>query len=276
MLYSALFFRSRYFVHALSVAGRGLLVSTLLVLIGLSTSAVEAQSRAYSADEVKAAFLYRFGTYVEWPSVGPPGDAITIAILGAPSIATQLAAYLPGRTIQGHPVAVRPIRRIEDVGDAQLLFIGEERSSMLTELIDRLGKRPVLVVTDAADGLAHGAMVNFQLVEQRVRFEISLRKAQDVGLMLSSRLLSAAIRVETSGCWYDCRDVHPTPELALIQRLESLQALALPESLPSLSAADAERTARAARRPSKLIADLAVDDHGEQPSATDDVAGERG
>jgi hypothetical protein len=87
---------------------------------------------------------------------------------------------------------------------------------MLSELVDALGNRPVLVVADAPEGLKNGAMVNFQLVDQRVRFEISLRNAKAAGLTLSSRLLSAAIRVETLSCWVDCRRVAPAPNFALV------------------------------------------------------------
>ena len=145
-------------------------------------------------------------------------------MLGAPNVAMQLATYLPGRSIQGRPVEVRPVERIGDVGDAEVLFIGEDRSSMLTELITALGKRPTLVVTDAADGLKHGAMVNFQIVSQRVRFEISLRKAQDAGLMLSSALLSAAIRVETSSCWGECHLPLAPPHFALFRPTEPQEA----------------------------------------------------
>jgi hypothetical protein len=180
---------------------------------------VEPQRAAYSADEVKAAFLYRFGTYVEWPVAKAAGDPITIAVLGAPSVAMVLADYVPGRNIQGRPVQVRPIARIGDVRDAELLFIGPEHSDRLAELVEALGNRPVLVVADAPDGLKRGAMVNFQLVDQRVRFEISLRNARAAGLMLSSRLLSAAIRVETSSCWFDCR-VAPAGDAELVAQLE--------------------------------------------------------
>jgi uncharacterized protein DUF4154 len=177
---------------------------------------VEPQRPAYSADEVKAAFLYRFGTYVEWPVIKPAGDPITIAVLGAPSVAMLLADYVPGRTIQNRPVEVRPIDRIEDVRDSELLFIGRENSAMLPDIVEALGHRPVLVVADAPEGLKQGAMVNFQLVDQRVRFEISLRNAKASGLVLSSRLLSAAIRVETSSCWDGCRPVAPIPDFALV------------------------------------------------------------
>ena len=139
-----------------------------------------------------------------------------------------LTEYVPGRNIQGRPVEVRPIARIEDVRDAELLFVGREHGAMLSEVIDALGNRPVLVVADAPDGLRHGAMVNFQLVDQRVRFEISLRNAKAAGLMLSSRLLSAAIRVETSSCWYDCRRVAPLPDFALVADAGPVPRKALP------------------------------------------------
>jgi hypothetical protein len=66
--------------------------------------------------------------------------------------------------------------------------------------------RPVLVVTDSPDGLEQGGMVNFQQVDERLRFEISLPRAEEAGLVLSSRLLSAALRVETSQCCAPGRD----------------------------------------------------------------------
>ena len=64
---------------------------------------------------------------------------------------------------------------------------------------------------------AEVAMVNYQLVDRRVRFKISLRNAKAAGLVLSSRLLSAAIRVETSSCWDDCRVISPTFTLRAIR-----------------------------------------------------------
>jgi hypothetical protein len=183
---------------------RALVAAASLFALAMPTPRHAQQQPAYSSDEVKAAFLYHFGTYVSWPTPAAANDPITIAVLGAAPVAKQLAAYLPGRTIAGRRVEVRPIERIEDVSTDEMLFIGSEFNARLSQLISTLGNRPVLVVTDAADGLAEGAMVNFQLVDQRVRFEISLRKAEDSGLMLSSRLLSAALRVETSSCWFDC------------------------------------------------------------------------
>jgi hypothetical protein len=155
----------------------------------------------YSESEVKAAFLYHFGTYVQWPSAARGEDvAITIAVLGAPAVASDLEAFLPGRKIEGRPVQTRRLARIQDLREEEVLFIGREYNGRLAEIVGAASGKPVLIVTDAPDGLDRGAMVNFQLVSDRVRFEISLAKAQDAGLMLSSRLLSAALRVVTSSC----------------------------------------------------------------------------
>lgn len=155
---------------------------------------VIADGTVYSEDEVKAAFVYHFGTYVVWPD--DTGDEVTIAVIDADAILTHLERFLPGRTIADRPVVARSIDAIDDLDDADVLFIGESDGAALAEIIRTVGERPVLIVTDAPDALRFGSMVNLRIVEERVRFEISLGNAQRAGLMLSSRLLAAAIHVE--------------------------------------------------------------------------------
>lgn len=162
---------------------------------GAGVFGAAAQEPVYDASQVKAAFLYHFGTYVQWPTAGSSTDPITIAVLGEENVAGQLAQFLPGRRIRERPLEVRSIESIGQLGDEEVLFIGSAHNRELSTLIEAIGERPVLLVTDATGGLDSGAMVNFQLVDSRVRFEISLPRAQQAGLTLSSRLLSAAFRV---------------------------------------------------------------------------------
>jgi hypothetical protein len=175
-------------------------VALSALIAGAALGSAVAQQPLYDENQVKAAFLYHFGTYVEWPAAAPVNDSITIAVFGDPAVAAQLAQFLPGRRIQDRAVEVLPLARIEDLGNAEILFIGRQQNARLAQLIDTVGPRPTLVVTDDADGLDRGAMVNFQIVNSRVRFEISLPRAEEAGLTLSSRLLSAALRVETTEC----------------------------------------------------------------------------
>jgi hypothetical protein len=176
------------------------------VVLAAVAAGAPAQQAVYDEDQVKAAFLYHFGSYVQWPAAAPD-EPITIAVLDEPAVAAQLAEFLPGRRIEGRAVEVVAITTIEEAAGGEILFIGRQHNPRLAQLIAALARQPTLVVTDAADGLENGAMVNFRLVDQRVRFEISVPRAEEAGLTLSSRLLSAAMRVETSRC---CDGVVPS------------------------------------------------------------------
>lgn len=191
-------------------------VWALVALLALSFGAGGAE-RDYSEDEVKAAFLFHFATYAEWPVnsvTSDPQGEITFAVLHAPNIARALERFSDGRTIKGRPVRVRPIRSISQLDQDEVLFIGASQNRRLDQLV-RSVTGPTLVVTDAKDGLPDGSMINFQLVGRRVRFEIALPAAQQAGISLSSRLLSAALRVEMSRCHLECRLIDGGKRFAL-------------------------------------------------------------
>lgn len=175
------------------------LVRLLIVLaFGMFTAQARGQEAVYQDDEVKAAFLYHFTTFVQWPQSTAPGEEFVIAVYGADAVVEELGAFLPGRTVQGRRMGVRRLQSIDDAEGAAVLFIGASQSGALPRLIDRVRDRPMLVVTEARGALREGAMINFQIVDQRVRFEISMPAAERAGLELSSRLLSAAMFVDTT------------------------------------------------------------------------------
>ncbi len=178
----------------------------LLWCCGLA--AVEPTARAaqeYSEAAVKAAFLWRFTQYVEWPGRAPAGSAFNIAVLGAPEVERELERFLPGHSVKGEPATVRRVRDVHELGDARMLYIGPRRDA--AAVIAALPPRAILVVTDDPnEGLEAGGTVNFIVVDRRVRFEISLAAAERVGLRVSSELLAVAERVQgvprrtDSGC----------------------------------------------------------------------------
>ncbi len=152
---------------------------------------------AYSEDAVKAAYLYRFTQYIEWPQAPAADVPFTIAVLDAPGVAAELRQILPNHRIKNSAAQVREITRVQDLGAAQMLYIGATQVERLRDDIAALGTRPVLVVTDAERGLAAGSVLNFVLLEHRVRFEVSLAAADHAHLRISSELLGVATRVET-------------------------------------------------------------------------------
>lgn len=167
------------------------LARLLLVALGLLAPALAA---AQAEHEVKAAFLVRFLSFVEWPepAFARPESPIVIGVMGADDVLATLQETLAGRVVQARPVAARRIKEGEPLAGVHLLFVGRGASSALP----KLGPPPgVLVVSEIEGGLERGATVNFLRREGRVRFEVALDTAEKQGLRISSRMLSVAQNV---------------------------------------------------------------------------------
>ncbi|MGQ0752845.1 MAG: YfiR family protein [Betaproteobacteria bacterium] len=148
---------------------------------------------------VKAAFLYQIAGYVEWPGHAFPrrDTPVTIGVLGAEPLAKELSRIAPGRTIGNRRIAVRRLTERASLEGVQVLFIGRDRRSQIADLAQKASERAALVVTESEGALAEGSMVNFVLVDGRVRFEVGLDAARRSGLTLSSRLLAVAEHVHS-------------------------------------------------------------------------------
>ncbi len=149
---------------------------------------------AHSEDSVKAAYIYRFTGYVDWPENTVAGHPFVIAVYGDPGLAAALKRLLPGHPINKQPAEVREVGRIQELGDAQILYVGAGHADFLRAAAEHQG-RPMLIVSDDEQGLDLGSVFNFVTVDSRVRFEVSLTAADRVGVKISSELLSVAIRV---------------------------------------------------------------------------------
>ena len=150
---------------------------------------------AYSDEAVKAAFLYRFTGFVDWPPESLAPGHFTIAVLGSRPIAKELARLLVKYPVKNLPARVRQVDDATQALDAHMLYVGTGYLGDLREVSDALANRPVLLVTDHAGALEQGSAVNFLLVDRRVRFEISLAAAQRARLKVSSQLLAVAAHV---------------------------------------------------------------------------------
>jgi hypothetical protein len=146
---------------------------TLLAVLGIAMLA-PARAQQATPERVKAVFLYNFGSFVEWPQASHAADAFTIAVYGAPSIHEELRRIAAGRTMLGRPVQVRSIDSIPEIGDASILFVGEDQVGRLARIAEVIQGRPVLIVAESEGALSRGATINFTVVDQRVRFEVSL------------------------------------------------------------------------------------------------------
>lgn len=170
---------------------------SLAVLMG-APLAVSAQGGETSLERsVKAAFLYKFLGYTEFPgsAFGDAAGALVIGVVGADELADELARIVSGRTVQGRPVAVKVLPDARALAGVHLLFVGGSDDGRVAALLRLAQPVPVLVVTESEQGLQHGSVINFKLVEERVRFDVSLAAANRNRVKLSSRLLTVADHV---------------------------------------------------------------------------------
>ena len=160
-------------------------------------------ARAQTSDQppierqVKAAYLYKFGSYVEWPERAFPGpdSPIRIGVIGADALADELAQMVGGRTVNGRPLVVRKLRREDSVAGLNILFVGHSNNARLGEILAATKGQPMLTVTESDDGIAAGSMINFVVVDGKVRFEAAPKAAVMNNLNISARLLAAAYKV---------------------------------------------------------------------------------
>ncbi len=178
---------------------QGLLLLCLLLGLGLACAPCRAQGELPAAAEyqIKAAFLYKFAGFVEWPEglLGNAGEPLTIGVAGADLLAAELQQAVQGRTVNERPVAVRKLKAGDPLAGVHILFVGRGEAASPRQLQAWVQLRPVLLVTESEGALEHGSMINFVVVERRVRFEIALDAAEKSSLRLSSRLLAVAYKV---------------------------------------------------------------------------------
>lgn len=174
------------------------------VLIALLLAALQWQGAAWAQGQgvvresaVKAAFLSKFGGFVEWPAgvLDRPGEPLVIGVAGSEAVAADLEQIAALQTPGGRALVMRRVRDEDSAAGLHILFIGAARDARVRDLA-AASRGPVLVVTEQDDGLRLGGMLNFVVEQGRVRFTASVPAAQARGLRLSARLLAVAQAVE--------------------------------------------------------------------------------
>ena len=171
---------------------------TFLCVLLSACLAAQAQDAAPTEYQVKAAFLYNFGRYVEWPPRARPPTSFTICVLGEDPFGPVLDELIKGKSIQGMKLATRRLEKVEDAGNCQILFISSSENGRLEHILAALHGRSVLTVGEAERFAHRGGMINFRLEGSKVRFEINLDAAEHEGLTVSSQLLKLATIIRES------------------------------------------------------------------------------
>lgn len=155
-----------------------------------------AQEGQPTEDQLKAAFVYNFGKFVEWPADRMGGKYFIIGVYGDSDFTQILTETVSGKFFHEKPILVKQFFRIEDITGCHILFIGYSVKDNLTGVLDHVHKLPILTVGDMQDFANRGGMINFRRIGNYVRFEINVNTAKQARLKVSSQLLKLAILIE--------------------------------------------------------------------------------
>lgn len=173
--------------------GLGIYVLTLLVAFVVSASGTAAASGQEYA--VKAALVFNFMKFVDWPPPAlVPGGALVVGLLSGSRIPEFERAFA-GKDVKGRPIVVQAFRGAREVRDCHVLFVAADVQAQLPEVLRAVQARPVLTVSEVLNAQQADAVINLVANDTRIGFQVNLEAAQEAGLRISSRLLSLASAV---------------------------------------------------------------------------------
>ena len=159
----------------------------------MGVCSVEAQSPPRGEYEVKAAYLFSFARFVEWPQRPARDDAaFTICILGTDQFGAVLDRTIAGATIRGLKVGARRVDAVAAAAGCHIVFISGSEERQLATIVPALIRAGALTVSDMPHFTDRGGMIQFVSAASKVRFEINPTSTREAGLTMSSELLRVA------------------------------------------------------------------------------------
>jgi len=171
----------------------------LAIRVILCFLAVVTQAQSATEFQVKAAFLFNFAKFVEWPADAfSSADApLQICVLGRDPFGHEFEEMIADKTVNGHRIEVIHPSGVPQAKSCQIIFVAASEKQQVREVLHGLRGASVLTVGDSAGFARMGGIINFVLDESRVRFEVNVKAAERAHLKVSARLLTVAKLIVT-------------------------------------------------------------------------------
>lgn len=164
----------------------------LIAALALLACAGGARGNDLPEYRLKAAFLFNFALFTEWPTeVGP---TLNVCVHGQDPFGEEIDA-LQGRAVGNRRVAIQRKPRIDGLKDCQVVFISSSAIGNLPRVLDALRGLPVLTVADSPGAARDGVALNMGVAQSKIVFEANLDAARAAKLALSSKMLRLAREV---------------------------------------------------------------------------------
>ena len=166
----------------------------------LAAVAAADQRTPTAEDDIKAAFLFNFTQFVEWPGAALGGaEPFRICVVADPAFAAAVDRTVRGESVGGHPIARTTLAWPDAARGCQILFVGRQEGERLDRWMAAVKGAPVLVVGESRAAFERGAHINFVVEDNRVKFDVNKDGATRAGLTISSKLLRVARNVTAQG-----------------------------------------------------------------------------
>jgi hypothetical protein len=167
--------------------------ATLLTLLSLllTYSRGRAQDSAPSEYQLKAAFIFNFAKFVEWPptAFSDAKSPFVVGVLGENPFSTDLERALHDKTLNRRPMKAVECRTLEEAKKCHIVFVSASEKTRVRDILKNLGATNILTVSDAEGFIESGGMIAFYREGNKIRFEINDQTAKKAGLKIDSRLL---------------------------------------------------------------------------------------
>ena len=166
-------------------------VSLVLILAFSQARADLLPTREY---RLKAAFLYNFAKFVEWPAEASSDEksAFILGVLGENDPFGPALESIRGKTVRGRTLTIKRFEGLQDLAACHILFIASSEKEQLEGALEFLEGSSVLTVGEMERFAEMGGIINFVVKKNRLRFEINLDAGRRAGLEISSQLLNLA------------------------------------------------------------------------------------
>jgi hypothetical protein len=169
-----------------------LILCGLIMLCGFK---VPAQDVAATEYQIKAAFIYNFAKFVEWPpeTFATPTSPIIIGVLGDNVFGDDLEQTINHKVLNNRPLQFKKCDSVSAATNCHILFISASEKRRFPKIMEGLRGTSVLTVSETPEFIGAGGMINFMLEANKIRFQINDEAAKKSGLKISSKLLSLAV-----------------------------------------------------------------------------------
>jgi hypothetical protein len=158
------------------------------------TCATPLLAQSATEDQVKAAYLFNFAKFIEWPAEAfdKPDAPINFCALGRSPVVDELDSSVGGKSLNGHTIMIKHLHGPEEIKGCHLLFLSASAGKQQQKLLQAASGLPVLLVAETAGFARAGGTINFMMESGRLLFEINIKAAENAHLKISSKLLSLA------------------------------------------------------------------------------------